>query len=117
MIEAYYWISRYWDKLNNILQIFLTFQVAALGWLIFCSNSLEQAFDMFLSLVNNFGSFDVTSLNYLIKVLVFSLILFLVQIFQETKNDTLIILRLPLIPRYIFLNSLLLLTAMFGNFG
>ncbi len=118
MIGVYYWISRYWDKLNKFLQIFLTFQIAALGWLIFRSNSLEQAFNMFLSLINNFGSlFDATNLDSLIKVLAFSLILFLVQVFQEIKNDTFVVLRLPLFFRYALLSSLLLLTAMFGNFG
>jgi D-alanyl-lipoteichoic acid acyltransferase DltB (MBOAT superfamily) len=35
--------QRLLDKLNNIVYIFLTFQIAALGWLIFRSNSLEQA--------------------------------------------------------------------------
>ena len=118
MIGVYYWISRYWDKLNKFLQIFLTFQVAALGWLIFRAPTLGQGYDMFLSLIFNFGSlFDTDHIDSLEKLFIFSAVLWIVQIFQEKKDDTFVVLTLPLFPRYIVLVGLFMLTAMFGDFG
>ena len=118
MIGLYFWINPYWGRLNDYLQIFITFQIVALGWLIFRASSLDQVFIMLWNGIYNFGSLNnPTSLDLLIKLLVFSSILVLVQIFQEIKNDTFIVLRLPLFPRYAFITALLLLIAIFGDFG
>ena len=118
MIGLYFWINPYWGRLNDYLQIFITFQIVALGWLIFRASSLDQVFIMLWNGIYNFGSLNnPTSLDLLIKLSVFSSILFLVQIFQEIKNDTFIVLRLPLFPRYAFITALLLLIAIFGDFG
>ena len=118
MIALYYSVSCYWDKLNDYLQIFLTFQIAAIGWLIFRSNSLDQAYIMIWHSINNFGSInDPATFDVIKKFLAFSFILFFVQIFQEIKNDTFVVLRLPLFPRYIFMIALLFLILLFGDFG
>ena len=118
LIGLYYYTSKKWDKLVVPIQITLTFHLVCLGMLIFRANTLRQAWDMFLSIFINFHGELIQERLYLWEqLLIFSGFLFLVEFFQERKNNTFTILRLPLFPRYIFITALLLLVAIFGSFG
>tara|TARA_B100000686_G_C16677559_1_gene910032 strand:- start:223 stop:1401 length:1179 start_codon:yes stop_codon:yes gene_type:complete len=117
LIGGYYHISRFWDRLGFPVQVILTFQLAALGMLIFRANTLTQAWEMFFSLLNNFH-WHITpdTLKILKKLVILSGFLIIVQIFQEKKDDTFIVLRLPIFPRYLFMFLLFMMVLLFGNF-
>ena len=119
VIGAYYYLRKYWDRMPLGLQIFCMYQIASLGWLVFRANSLGQAWEMFLSIFNNF---QLVSPHYDLVTAVMTLaaisgILVIVQVFQELKNNTFVVLRWPRMVRYGFFTALIALVAFFGNFG
>jgi len=118
MIWAYYLIRNKWDKINLFVQIFLTFNLACGGWLIFRASSMEQAGDMFLSLFQNFQldpQLDLAATA--LKIVLFSAVLIFVQVFQDLKDDTFIVLKWPLPVRFAFFAFVGTLTVVFGDFG
>ncbi len=118
LIGGYYYTSHYWDKLPSPIQIFLTFQLAAIGWLVFRATTLSQSWDMFLSLFHNLNfQLNQLRLENVKQLFYYLFFLALIQYFQERKNDTLVILRLPLFYRYFFISSLLLMIIVLGDFG
>jgi alginate O-acetyltransferase complex protein AlgI len=118
MIGLYYLIKKYWDRLNDLLQVFLTFQVACLGWLIFRSDSLSQTLEMAQSVFLNFNlNSDPNFMDRVATLIGFTFILAIVQIFQDKYNDTLIVLRMHWVPRSAFLVFLACLTLLFGDFS
>ena len=117
MIGVYYLTRHYWDKMNLFLQIFLNYQIVCLGWMIFRADTMEQAWEMLKSILVSFSFAQVVDLKIsLIKFLAFTTILITVQIFQDWKNDTLIIFRLPPAFRYAYYSLLGTLILVFGNF-
>ena len=117
MIGCYYLVRHYWDKMNLFLQIFLNYQIACIGWLIFRAKTLEQAWEMFKSILINFSFTQLNDLKISIIIfLAFTSILITVQIFQEWKNDTLVVLKLPPALRYAYYSLLGTLILVFGNF-
>ena len=118
MIGAYYSIKKYWDRLNKFLQIFLTYQIACVGWLIFRAESLTQIPEMLQSILLNFGTtFNVDITSKVNTLLAFTCILVLVQVFQHKKNDTMVVLRMHWMPRYAFFALLTCLMILFGDFS
>lgn len=117
-IWAYYLFKLNWNRMNLFVQIFLTFQIASVGWLIFRAPTLGQSWDMFLSLFTNF-QLDTALLPQYIGIQVFFLISILVpvQILQERKNNALIVLTWPTYVRYPFMALLFILIIVFGDFG
>ena len=117
-IWFYYLFKRTWDRMSRLVQIFLTFHIACVGWLIFRAPTLGQSLDMFLSLFTNF-KLDLSLLPQYIGIQVFFLVLILVtvQIFQERKNDALVVLTWPAYIRYPFMALLFILIIVFGDFG
>jgi D-alanyl-lipoteichoic acid acyltransferase DltB (MBOAT superfamily) len=118
MIGLYHSLSQYWNRLNLFVQIILTFHIVALGWLIFRAHSLEQAYEMLSYLLFNFGGLvEYYQVDSLMKLALFCLILTVIQIFQEKKNDSLMILHLPLGPRYFILIMMLFMSLMYRGAG
>jgi alginate O-acetyltransferase complex protein AlgI len=118
MIGVYFLIRNYWDRMNGLVQIFLTYQLVCIGWLIFRTGSLGQAGEMLQSVVFNFNLSQAISLKEaIIKLLAFTGILIIIQIFQDWKKNTLVILKLPPLLRYAFYSFLGCLILIFGNFG
>jgi alginate O-acetyltransferase complex protein AlgI len=118
MIGVYYMIRSYWDKMNVFVQIFLSYQLACVGWLIFRASSLGQAWEMLKSVGLNLNLthfFDLK--DSIISFLALTSILITIQIFQDLKNDTLIALKLPRLLRYAYYSMLGSLILVFGNFG
>ena len=117
MIGIYYFVRHYWDKMNLFLQIFLNYQIACVGWLIFRSNTMEQAWKMFKSIFVNISFTQFNDLKTsIISFLAFTSILITIQIFQDWKNDTLVVFKLPPALRYAYYSLLGVLILMFGNF-
>jgi alginate O-acetyltransferase complex protein AlgI len=118
MIGVYYLIRNYWDKMNVIVQIFLCYQLVCIGWLIFRTNSLRQTGEMLQSIIFNFNySQAIVFKDSFLKLLALTGILIIVQIFQDWKNDTLIVLKMPPLLRYAFYSFLGSLILIFGSFS
>ena len=116
-IWAYYYTKKHWDRMNWIVQIVLMFQIACVGWLIFRATSMQQAGEMFLSIFTNFSLAPELGLGAMAgKFIALSAILFIVQIFQDWKGDTLIVLKLPPVARYPFFVLLVSLMLVYGDF-
>lgn len=117
MIGIYYLIRHHWDRMNVFLQIFLNYQIACIGWLIFRTSSIEQAWEMLKSIALNFHFTQLIALKVsIINFLAFTSILITIQIFQDWKNDTLIVLRLHPVFRYAYYSMLGALILAFGSF-
>jgi D-alanyl-lipoteichoic acid acyltransferase DltB (MBOAT superfamily) len=117
-IWAYYKLRKPWDAMPFVLQVFMTFQVAAVGWLIFRAPSLSQAGDMFASLFTNFGPLDdPIAIDMFQKLFLYTIILWVVQVFQERKGDMLVVLTWPWPLKYGFITLLLVLIFAFGDFS
>ena len=118
VIGFYYLIKKHWDKLNGIVQVLLTYQIACMGWLIFRSDSISQFSEMAQSIVFNFSlNLDTIFLEKCISFLAFTFILIIVQIFQDKNNDTMVVLRMHWMPRSAFMILLACLTILFGDFS
>ena len=118
LIGGYHLVKDKWNKLNFYLQIFVTYHLICGGWLIFRATSLGQALDMFDSLLFNFNPLIQLGRVYLwAKILVLVTILITVQIFQELKDDSLVVLRMPRFFRYSFVIFLGYLILLFGAAG
>ena len=118
LIAAYYGVRRFWDRMNGLVQIFITYQLACIGWLIFRSPSLEQAGQMLKSIAFNFRAADSVSLSDAVLTLVaLSSVPLGLQLFQEWKNDTLVVLAWPRAFRDAFIVLLVILIVAFGEFG
>ena len=116
-IGFYFLIRDTWDRMPMFVQIFLTFQVVCLGWLFFRAENMSQALQMLSSI---FSGYDIQAQINLqetaIQLFAFSIILFVVQVFQDWKEDTFVILRLPMIARNLVLSGFAILIVLFGNF-
>lgn len=118
LIALYYGLRKQWDSMNKFVQIFLTFHLVCLGLVIFRSPNLEQAYNMLYGIFFNFNLDQNDKLvQNAISGLGFVSILFIVQIFQERRNDALVVLQLPFLFRYTFIVFLFCLITIFGDFG
>jgi alginate O-acetyltransferase complex protein AlgI len=118
MIGLYYFVNKYWDRMNEYVQILLTFQLAAFGWLIFRSQSLQQTIEMINSLFINFQLLPgIETVWIFLEILSYIIILILVQIYQERTNNTLIVLNLPSFWKFSFFLLLGILIMLKGDFN
>ena len=118
MIGFYYIARQYWDRMNRFVQIFITFQLACVGWLIFRAPTLGQAGEMFRDVFLNFDLEGIgSSADSWLTMLGLVSILFTVQLFQELRNDSLVVLKWPRLARDSFVVLLVVLTATFGEYG
>ncbi len=119
VVWAYYYTSKYWNKMPTLLQIFLTFQIACIGWLVFRAETFGQAVDMFMSIFLNFSpAKTVLDLGPSLLILLgCSSILLIIQFFQHKYDDTYVVLKAPYLIRVFFLATLVTLIMLFGKFG
>lgn len=118
MIGVYYYSCRYWDKMNRLFQIFLTYQAVCLGWMIFRASSLDQVYEMFLSIFfqsNKF--FEPGFLDQSVLFISSISILLAIQILQDWKNDTFIVFKWHRLAQYAFFVFIGVLILAFGDFG
>ena len=89
-----------------------------MGWLIFRSPTLEQAGQMLKAVVFNFRAADsVTVANSALTLAALASVPIGVQIFQEWKRDTMVVLTWPRAFRDAFIVLLVILIVAFGEFG
>ena len=117
-IWAYYMVRKRWNQMNPYVQVFLTFQVACVGWLVFRAPTLGQAIEMLGSVFTNFSLAPELALgDTALRLIAFSGLLFVIQVFQDLKKETFVVLRLPLPLRMAVFVLLGVLVMMFGDFG
>ena len=118
MIWAYYQVRKMWDRMNPFVQIILMYHVACGGWLIFRANSMTQAGEMARALIFDFHLASMLDLSQtLTKMVVFIALLFVVQVFQDWKKDTTIVLKAPAFIQYGFFVLITSLVVVFGDFN
>ena len=116
LIGGYYFSKKYWDKIEKNLQIFLTFNLACIGWLIFRSDGLVHSYELFKLIVANW-QIDELTIEYTVKFLVLFSGLFIHEIIEEIKNKRYAISYLPKILQYSLYTLIAVSMAMFGQFG
>lgn len=117
MIWLYYYLRRFWDRLNIYFQIFLTFQLACYGWLIFRAQSMAKVWSMTHDLLFNWRGVSTEFLNALLKFCLPVALLLAYQVFEERKNDRLVIYRLPLLIQIFIYVAMGCLIMWFGKMG
>ncbi|MDA7712507.1 hypothetical protein N8818_00030 [Candidatus Pelagibacter sp.] len=116
LIGGYYFIKKYWDKIENNLQIFITFNLACIGWLVFRSEGLTHSYDLFKLIITNW-TIDELTINYIVKFLILFSGLFVHEIIEEIKNKRYAISYLPKILQYSLYTLIVVSMIMFGQFG
>ena len=99
------------------VQIFLMYQVACIGWVIFRAPTLSQAIDMLSSVVISFAPDDpeaVLKSAMMLAMLIAPLTI--IQAFQDRRNNTLVVLTWPRPIRYGIILALFWTTLLFGVF-
>lgn len=116
LIGGYYFTKKYWDKIEKNLQIFLTFNLACIGWLIFRSEGLAHSYDLLKILFINWEINQLT-IQYFFKFLILFIGLFIHEIIEEIKNKRYAISFLPKIFQYSIYTIIVISMFMFGQFG
>jgi alginate O-acetyltransferase complex protein AlgI len=99
-----------------IVRVIFWFQVCAVGGLLFRATDMNQVWQMFTSLPDlNFDTKEVITIAP--RLIFFTAIPFIVQIFQFRKDDLLIVLKWPFLCRTIFYAICLHLLLVFGVNG
>ncbi|NQU58019.1 MAG: MBOAT family protein, partial [Rhodospirillales bacterium] len=89
MIWAYYAFKKPWDSMPVALQMFLMYQVACVGWVIFRAPTLSQAIDMLASVAVSFTPSDPqTVLKSAMMLAMLIVPLTIIQAFQDRRNNT-----------------------------
>ena len=117
LIGGYYLLKKYWDKINKYIQIFLTFNLVCVGWLIFRSENLSQSLILIKSIFTDWSLSNDLILVYLKQFLVLSCLLFSHEIVEEIKNKRYAILYASKYIQYFIYTCMILAMMLFGQFG
>jgi D-alanyl-lipoteichoic acid acyltransferase DltB (MBOAT superfamily) len=109
--------ARWVERVPRLAAWFVMFHLTCLGWLIFRAPSLRQLGVLTQSLVLDFrpAAIDVTALA--IPLLLFTVPLLIVHVWEACANDLLLVPRLPTSVRYSVVVATMYLILLFGNFG
>ena len=102
--------------MNSYLQIFITFNLACIGWLVFRSEGLTHSYDLFKLIITNW-TIDELTISYIVKFLILFSGLFVHEIIEEVKNKRYAISYLPKILQYSLYTLIVVSMIMFGQFG
>jgi|TARA_B100001964_G_C14249334_1_gene609079 D-alanyl-lipoteichoic acid acyltransferase DltB (MBOAT superfamily) len=117
LIGGYYVSKKYWDKINKYLQIFLTFNLVCVGWLIFRSESLTQSLLLIKNILTDWSLSNELIPIYLKQFLILSSLLFVHEIVEEIKNKRYAILHAPKYIQYLIYTCMVVGMFLFGQFG
>ena len=117
LIGCYYLSKKYWDNLNKYLQIFLTFNLVSVGWLIFRSDTLYQSLIFFRSIFTDWSLSNELILVYLKQFIVLSILLFAHEIVEEIKNNRYAILNASKYVQYCIYTFMIIIMMLYGQFG
>ena len=104
------------SRAGSFVSAIVMFHLTCLGWLIFRSSGMPQAADLLRNIVFNF-SWSSDAQYYFLKLCVMIAPLLAMQVAEKIKNDQLIILKWPVLPRWAFFLLMYYLITMFGEFG
>jgi alginate O-acetyltransferase complex protein AlgI len=117
MIMAYYYGKKYYDKMPALLQIFVNFQIACIGWLIFRSDSFSQSWEFFTQLFTNWDIYDPYFIDSIKKFSLLAGVLIIYEAISEIKNEKYIILLAPKYIQHLIYTCIFVLMILFGQFG
>jgi D-alanyl-lipoteichoic acid acyltransferase DltB (MBOAT superfamily) len=117
LIGGYYLLKKYWDKLNKYIQIFLTFNLVCVGWLIFRSESLVQSLILIKSIFTDWNLSNDLIPIYLKQFLALSTLLFAHEIVEEIKNKRYAIMNSSKYIQYFLYTCMFIAMILFGQFG
>jgi D-alanyl-lipoteichoic acid acyltransferase DltB (MBOAT superfamily) len=117
LIGGYYLLKKYWDKLNKYIQIFLTFNLVCVGWLIFRSESLVQSLILIKSIFTDWNLSNDLIPIYLKQFLALSSLLFAHEIVEEIKNKRYAIMNSSKYIQYFLYTCMFIAMILFGQFG
>jgi len=105
-------------RLWFFVKIAFFFHLICLGWLIFRAQSLTQVWQMLLGLTSDFYiTPDLHLGRVALKMVFFLWLLWIVELFQFRKNDSLIVLKSSVLIRTVFYYISFLLLLIFGVTG
>ena len=115
-IWVYYYTKKYWDRMNWLLQIIFTFQIACAGWLIFRSSSLMQIQQLTSAI---FGPWSLTDPHFIAegkKFMALTLPLLVHELVAELKDQMNSITLFPGFVRYPVYGGIVFTILFFGQF-
>jgi len=117
LIGGYYLLKKHWDKINNYIQIFFTFNLVCIGWLIFRSESLGHSFILIKSVFTDWTISNDLVLVYLKQFSILISLLFAHEIVEEIKNKRYAILYASKYIQYFLYTCMIIAMILFGQFG
>jgi alginate O-acetyltransferase complex protein AlgI len=103
--------------MNPLVQIIFMYHITCGGWLIFRAESMVQAGEMARALVLNFQLAPALDLSQtMIRMGIFISLLFVVQVYQDLRKDTTIVLKAPAFIQYGCFVLITSLVLVFGEF-
>lgn len=103
-------------RAGSFVSAFMMFHLTCLGWLVFRSNDMGQAADLLQNIFFHF-SWSGDAQYYFLKLCVMIVPLLAMQAAEKIKDNQLVILKWPVVPRWAFLILMFYLIAMLGEYG
>ena len=110
--------SKLLRKVWHAAKIIFFFHLICLGWLFFRAGSLTQITEMLYAIFMKFHAISGLGLREsLEKIVFFTFLLLIVQLFQNTKKDLMTVLKAPVIARALFYLLCFYALTIFGDTG
>jgi D-alanyl-lipoteichoic acid acyltransferase DltB (MBOAT superfamily) len=109
--------SRWFQRMPRFLAWLIMFHLTCIGWLIFRAPSLRQLGTLTQNLFVHFAPATVDVTGLLAPLLLFTVPLVLIHLWEAHADDLLLVPRLPLVLRYSVFVATMYLILLFGNFG
>lgn len=109
--------TRWFQRLPRLLAWLIMFHLTCIGWLIFRAPSLRQMGTLMQNLFFHFAPATVDVTGLLVPLLLFTVPLVLIHLWEARSDDLLLVPRLPLGLRYSVFVATMYLILLFGNFG
>ena len=109
-------VARLVERIPRLFAWLIMFHLTCLGWLIFRAPSTGQLRALVRSLIVGFAPSTIDA-GILVPLLLFTLPLILVHLWEARADDLLVVPRLPVGVRYCLYTATAYLLVLFGNFG
>jgi D-alanyl-lipoteichoic acid acyltransferase DltB (MBOAT superfamily) len=109
--------TRWFQRMPRFLAWLIMFHLTCIGWLIFRAPSLRQLGTLTQNLFLHFAPATVDVAGLLVPLLLFTVPLLLIHLWEARADDLLLVPRLPLGLRYSVVVATMYLILLFGNFG
>ena len=109
--------ARWFERAPRLIAWLVMFHLTCFGWLIFRAPSFSQLGTLIGSLVHHFEPSTIDVNGLLVPLLLFTIPLLLVHLWEAHADDLLVVPRLPVVVRYTVFVATMYLILLFGNFG